>query len=64
MINREFVQKYLDIKDMWEHETINETRYKTLILNLCDKYRINPEKLAEYNIDIEPRKIKINKICY
>jgi len=61
MISREFVQKYLDLKEMLDYKAITETRYKILILELCAKYNVPPEKLAEYNMDIEPRKFNYNK---
>jgi len=28
-----------------------------MMLDLCDKYNVDPAKLAQYNMDIEPRKI-------
>ena len=56
MISREFVQKYLEVKDMLEHEEITEAAYKKLILELCDDYDVDPAKLVEYNMDLEPRK--------
>lgn len=62
MISREFVQKYLNIKDMLKHKAITETKYTTLILNLCEKYKIDPTKLAEYNIDIEPKNFNYGKL--
>jgi len=57
MITSEFVQKYLDVKERFEYESITETRYKVMMLDLCDKYNVDPAKLAQYNMDIEPRKI-------
>lgn len=60
MISREFVQKYLDVKDMLESGIINEVRYKLLILDLCDEYKVDPAKLTEYNMDLEPK--KFNKL--
>lgn len=57
MISRKFVRRYLEIKDMLECGMINKVRYKLLILDLCDEYRVDPAKLAEYNMDLEPKKI-------
>ena len=57
MISKEFVQEYLDIKERFEYESITEMRYKVMMLDLCDKYKVDPSKLAQYNMDIEPRKI-------
>ena len=59
MITREFVQKYLDIKEKFEHKQITEIRYKISILELCDEYDIEPAKLSEYNMDIEPKKFHL-----
>jgi len=56
MISKEFVQKCLDVKEMLDYEAITELKYKILILDLCHKYEVDPAKLAEYNMDIEPRK--------
>lgn len=56
MISREFVHKYLEVKDMLKSGIINEVRYKILILELCDEYKVAPAKLAEYNMDLEPKK--------
>jgi hypothetical protein len=57
MITKEFVQKYLNIKDLLKCKAITGAKYTALILNLCDKYKVDPAILAEYNMDIEPRKI-------
>jgi len=61
MITSEFVQKYLDVKERFEYESITEMRYKVMMLDLCDKYKVDPTKLAQYNMDIEPRKTNVKK---
>lgn len=61
MISREFVQKYLDIQESLKYGAITDTRYKILILQLCDEYNIDPATLAEYNMDIEPKKFNYGK---
>jgi hypothetical protein len=61
MITSEFVQKYLYIIERFEYESITEMRYKVMMLDLCDKYKVDPSILAQYNIDIEPRKINVKK---
>lgn len=57
MISKNFVQKYLDVKEMLEKEKISAEKYTALILTLCNEYRVNPAKLAEYNMDLEPKKL-------
>jgi hypothetical protein len=61
MISREFVQKYLDVKDLLECGKINDTKYTELILDLCDEYDIDPLKLAEYNMNIRPKRFDGNE---
>lgn len=56
MIPKEFVRKYLEIKDMLESGTVNEIKYKILILNLCDEYKVDPAMLSEYNMEVEPKR--------
>ena len=56
MISREFVQKYLEIKEMLEKEEITGERYTALILALCQDYNVDTAKFVEYNMDLEPRK--------
>lgn len=56
MISREFVQKYLEVKEALERRMINEVRYKILILALCDEYKVDPAKFADYNMVLEPKK--------
>jgi len=58
MISREFVKKYLDVKDMLESGEITGERYTALILALCQEYHVVPAKLVEYNMDVEQRKFK------
>jgi len=57
MITREFVQKYLNIKEMLDRKEIDSAKYKDIILKLCCIYQVDPAKLAEYNMDLEPKKL-------
>lgn len=57
MISSKFVQKYLDVKELFEREAITEAKYTALVLELCSEYDINPEELAEYNMYVNPKKI-------
>ena len=59
MITKELVQKYLAVKEMFEKCKITGERYTELIIRLCCEYQVGPEKLAEYNMDLEPRKFKM-----
>jgi len=58
MISREFVRKYLEIQDMLERREVAAERYTELIISLCAKYQVDPAKLAEYNMNLEPRKFE------
>ena len=49
------------MKDLFEHEAITETRYTTLILDLCEKYNVAPANLAKYNMDIKPKKFNMKQ---
>jgi len=62
MIPREFVQKYLDVKDMLEHGEIDGTKYKAMIIKLCCVYQVDPAILAEYNMDLDPKPIAAPKL--
>ena len=55
MITREFMQKYLEIKELLESKEIDGTKYTAMILKLCCIYQVDPAKLAEYNMDLKPR---------
>jgi len=59
MLNKKFVQKYLNIKELLKNRKITNEKYKSLILCLCDNYNVPLKKLIEYNMDIEPRKFNI-----
>ena len=57
MIQREFVQKYLDVKEMLEQKKIDGEKYKAMIIKLCYEYHVDPEILAKYNMDLKPRNL-------
>ena len=56
MISREFVRKYLEVKENLEKKVITVNEYKDLIIKLCVEYQIDPAELAEYNMEAVPRK--------
>jgi len=56
MISREFVRKYLDVKELLEKEKMTKEKYRALIIDLCCEYCIDPAILAEYNMALEPKK--------
>ena len=56
MIPREFVQKYLDVKEQLEKGKITAEKYTALIIKLCCIYQVDPATLAEYNMELEPKK--------
>ena len=58
MISREFIQKYLDVKEMLEKTEITDEQYTAFVIRLCCEYQVDPTKLKEYNMDLEPRKFK------
>jgi len=56
MITREFVQKYLNIKELLERKEIDDVKYRAMIIKLCCEYQIDPVILTEYNVNLEPKK--------
>ena len=57
MITKEFVQKYLDIKERYEYESITDVRYTVMLAELCRKHNVSRETLIQYNMDVDPSKI-------
>ena len=57
MIPIEFVKKYLDVKEQLEKGKITEEKYRVLIIKLCCLYQVDPAKLAEHNMELEPKKL-------
>ena len=62
MITREFVRKYLNVKEMFERNAITATRYTAMILDLCEEYGVDLAKLEENNMILEPKNFNIKKI--
>jgi len=56
MIPKEFVQQYLETKEMFDKKKITAAQYTDFIIKLCSKYQVDPSKLEEYNMELEPKR--------